>query len=40
MIEKIFPVFIGEWDPATARYSNYFASGSHPNLPQVRFYRL
>lgn len=35
MIEKVFPVFIGKMNAATGEYSNYFASGCHPALPEV-----
>jgi len=35
VIEKVFPVFIGDVDPVTGLYSNYFGSGCHPALPQT-----
>ena len=35
LIEKIFPVFIGNLDATTSEYSHYFGSGCHPSLPEV-----
>ena len=35
LIEKIFPVFIGNLDTATSEYSDYFKSGCHPSLPDT-----
>ena len=35
LIEKIFPVFIGNLDDTTSEYSNYFGSGCHPKLSEV-----
>jgi len=36
LVEKIFPVFIGDVDPSTGAYSHYFNSRCHPNyLPNV-----
>ena len=35
LIEKIFPVFIGNLDAATSEYSHYFGSGCHPSLSEV-----
>ena len=35
LIEKIFPVFIGNMDAATLEYSHYFGSGCHPSLSEV-----
>jgi len=36
LIEKVFPVFIGDCDAASRRYSHYFRSGCHPAaLPDV-----
>jgi hypothetical protein len=35
LIDKVFPIFIGTVDPATNEYSNYFATGCHPKLPDV-----
>ena len=35
VIEKIYPIFIGTTNMATGEYSNYFASGCHPALPEV-----
>ena len=35
LIEKMFPVFIGNLDAATSEYSHYFGSGCHPSLPEV-----
>ena len=35
LIEKMFPVFIGNVDATTSEYSHYFGSGCHPLLPEV-----
>ena len=35
LIEKIFPIFIGNLDAMTSEYSHYFGSGCHPSLPEV-----
>ena len=35
MIEKVFPIFIGDLDFTTDEYSDYFGSGCHPKLPDV-----
>ena len=35
LIEKIFPLFIGDVDPSTGHYSNYFGSGGHPRCPDT-----
>ena len=35
LIEKMFPVFIGDLDATTLKYSHYFGSGCHPSLPEV-----
>ena len=35
LIEKIFPVFIGNLDATTSEYSDYFGSGCHPLLSEV-----
>ena len=35
LIEKMFPVFIGNLDAATSEYSHYFGSGCHPSLSEV-----
>ena len=35
MIEKIFPVFIGDLDKASNSYSDFFTSGCCPVLPNV-----
>ncbi len=35
LIEKVFPVFIGDADAATGEYGNYFGGGCHPKLPDV-----
>ena len=35
LIEKMFPVFIGNVDVTTLEYSHYFGSGCHPLLPEV-----
>ena len=35
LIEKLFPVFIGDLNATTSEYSNYFSSGCHPKLPDV-----
>ena len=35
LIEKMFPIFIGNLNAATSEYSHYFGSGCHPNLPEV-----
>ena len=35
LIEKMFPVFIGNLDPTTSEYSHYFGSGCHPSLSEV-----
>jgi hypothetical protein len=35
LIEKVFPVFIGDADAATGEYGNYFGGGCHPKLPDM-----
>ena len=35
MIEKMFPIFIGDVDFTTDEYQDYFGSGCHPKLPDV-----
>jgi hypothetical protein len=35
LIEKIFPVFIGDKDGTSGQYSNYFGAGCHPRLPDI-----
>ena len=35
LIEKLFPIFIGDLNVTTSEYSNYFNSGCHPRLPDV-----
>ena len=35
MIEKMFPIFIGDLDATTSEYTHYFGSGCHPMLPEV-----
>ena len=35
LIEKLFPVFIGDLDKEREEYSQYFGSGCHPSLPEV-----
>ena len=35
LIEKMFPVFIGNLDATTSEYSNYFGSGCNPTLSEV-----
>lgn len=35
LIERIFPVLIGDYDTTTATYCNYFRSGCHPLLPDI-----
>ena len=35
LIEKVFPVFVGNIDPSTGEYGNYFGGGCHPPLPDV-----
>ena len=35
LIEKMFPVFIGNLDATTSEYSHYFGSGCHPSLSEV-----
>ena len=35
LIEKMFPVFIGNLDATTSEYSHYFGSGCHPSLPDT-----
>ena len=35
MIEKMFPIFIGDLDATTSEYSHYFGSGCHPMLSEV-----
>ena len=34
LIEKMFPVFIGNLDTTTSEYTHYFGSGCHPTLPE------
>ena len=35
LIEKMFPIFIGNLDATTLEYSHYFGSGCHPTLPDT-----
>ena len=35
LIEKMFPVFIGNLDATTSEYTHYFGSGCHPSLPDT-----
>ena len=35
LIEKIFPVMIGDYDPTSGEYSDYLQSGCHPPLREV-----
>ena len=35
LIEKMFPVFIGNLDTMTSEYSHYFGSGCHPSLSET-----
>ena len=35
LIDKMFPVFIGNLDVTTSEYSHYFGSGCHPTLPDA-----
>ena len=35
LIEKMFPVFIGNLDTMTSEYSHYFGSGCHPSLSEI-----
>ena len=35
LIDKIFPIFIGNLDATTSEYSHYFGSGCHPTLLEV-----
>ena len=35
LIEKIFPLFIGDLDKLSMEYSHYFGSGCHPSLPDI-----
>ena len=35
LIEKVFPVFIGDVNATTGEYGNYFGGGCHPSLPAV-----
>ena len=35
MIEKMFPVFIGDLDATTSEYSHYFGSGCNPMLSEL-----
>ena len=35
LIEKMFPVFIGNLDATTSEYSHYFGSGCHPQLSET-----
>ena len=35
LIEKMFPVFIGNLDATTSEYSHYFGSGCHPSLSEI-----
>ena len=35
LVEKVFPIFIGDQDAATGQYGNYFSAGCHPRLPDV-----
>ena len=40
-IEKIFPVFIGNYDSNTDTYGNYFSGGCHPSsVPDISVYSL
>jgi hypothetical protein len=32
MVAKVYPVMLGDFNAATQEFTNYFASGSHPNL--------
>ena len=36
LIEKLFPIFIGDLDATTLEYSDYFKSGYHPTLSEVK----
>ena len=35
LIEKMFPLFIGNLDATTSEYSHYFGSGCHPSLSEI-----
>ena len=35
LIEKIFPVFVGNFDESKGVYGNYFGGGCHPTLPSL-----
>ena len=35
LIERIFPIMIGDFSSINQTYSNYFASGCHPTFPKV-----
>ena len=35
LIEKMFPIFVGNLDTTTLEYSDYFKSGCHPTLSEV-----
>ena len=35
LIEKMFPIFIGNLDATTSEYSDYFKSSCHPSLSEV-----
>ena len=35
LIEKIFPVFVGNLDATTSEYSDYLKSGCNPTLPEI-----
>jgi hypothetical protein len=35
LIEKIFPLMIGDFNSSTQKYSHFFASGCSPNAPDV-----
>ena len=35
LIEKIFPIFIGNFNDSKNEYGNYFGGGCHPALPEV-----
>ena len=35
LVEKVFPLFIGDVDASTGEYGNYFAGGCHPLLRDV-----
>ena len=35
LIEKVFPIFIGDMNATTGEYGNYFGGGCHPPLPDV-----